>query len=268
MVAVVRKRLGTRGVGHAGTLDPFATGLLVVLVGRATRLARFIEGAEKCYDAVVRFGTATDTDDATGTMTREVAPRDWPDQNQVAAATATFHGRQWQVPPAYSAKHVGGTRSYALARAGKAVELAPVEVMVHALEVVSWAPPDLTLSARVGRGTYLRALARDLGERLAIPAHCATLRRTAIGPFLVTSAIAPEQVVAESLMPPATLLQHLPSEVVSRDAVREIGFGRTVPQQADQDGFGALLGEDGRLVAVADGRNGNWFPVVVLEPAA
>ena len=267
-MAAVRKRLGTRSVGHAGTLDPFATGLLVVLVGRATRLARFIEGTEKCYDAVVRLGSATDSDDATGTITRQVTPLEWPTREQVASAAGTLIGRQWQVPPAYSAKHVGGTRSYALARAGRAVELAPVEVMVHALNVMGWTPPDLTIQVRVGRGTYIRALARDLGERLEVPAHCAALRRTAIGPFGVAEAIAPDDVSAASLIPPAAMLQHLPSEVVGEEAVREIGFGRTVVQQLVMDSVGALVGADGRLVAVAEGRGGVWYPVVVLEPAA
>lgn len=265
---MVRKRLNTRSVGHAGTLDPFATGLLVVLVGRATRLARFIEGAEKRYDAVVRFGQSSDTDDSTGTMTDPVTPSAWASLAEVETATRTLLGRQLQVPPAYSAKHVAGTRSYALARAGHAVELPPVEVMVHGLDVTDWSPPDLRLSARVGRGTYIRALARDLGVRLEIPAHCAELRRTAIGPFLVADAVAPDAVTVDSLVTPARMLQHLPSEVVSVEAVRELGFGRVLPQQVACEGFGALVADDGRLVAVAEGREGTWFPVVVLEPAA
>ncbi len=266
-MAVVRKRLGTRSVGHAGTLDPFATGLLVVLVGRATRLARFIEGAQKHYDAVVRLGASTDTDDATGTVIQQLTPSEWPSRSQLDAAAGSFLGQQWQVPPAYSAKHVGGTRSYALARAGRAVELAPVEVMVHALDVVDWSPPDLALRVRVGRGTYIRALARDFGGRVAMPAHCAALRRTAIGPFQVREAIAPELVSSEALLSPALMLQHLPAEVIDPVAVREIGFGRTVVQQTAVQGTGALIAEDGHLVAVAEGRDGVWQPIVVLEPA-
>ena len=193
---------------------------------------------------------------------------EWPSHQQVVSAAAALTGRQLQVPPAYSAKHVDGTRSYALARAGRAVELAPVEVMVHALDVAGWTPPNLTIHARVGRGTYIRSLARDLGERLALPAHCAELRRTSIGPFSVQEAIAPEAVSASDLMPPAAMLQHLWSEVVGADAVREIGFGRAVVQQVAHDGTGALIAGDGRLVAVAEGRDGAWHPVVVLEPAA
>lgn len=237
-------------------------------MGRATRLARFIEGAEKCYDAVVRFGMATDTDDVMGSAISERMPHDWPTRDALERAAAALLGPQSQVPPAYSAKHVAGTRSYLLARAGKAVELAPVEVMVHALDLIEWTPPDLRFTARVGRGTYIRALARDLGERIDIPAHCAELRRASIGPFLVANAIAPELVSAESLVTPAQLLQHLPTETVGNEAERELGFGRTLVQQAAVDGFGGLLGSDGRLIAVAEGRDGIWHPVVVLEPAA
>jgi tRNA pseudouridine55 synthase len=242
--------------------------LLVVLVGRATRLARFIEGTEKCYDAVVRLGMSTDTDDATGTVIREVTPAEWPTSAQVAEAAKALVGRQLQVPPAYSAKHVAGTRSYALARSGRAVELAPVEVMVHALDVMGWTPPTLAMHARVGRGTYIRSLARDLGERLALPAHCAELRRTSIGPFGVQEALAPDAVTAAALVPPAAMLRHLWSEVVGEDTVHELGFGRAVVQQVAHEGTGALIAGDGRLVAVAEGRDGEWHPVVVLEPAA
>lgn len=267
-MAVVRKRLGTRSVGHAGTLDPFATGLLVVLVGRATRLARFIEGTEKRYEATVRFGSATDTDDATGTVTRHATPSEWPSRTGLEAAAAALVGPQLQVPPVYSAKHVDGTRSYALARAGKAVVLAPVEVMVHALELGEWLPPDLSITCRVGRGTYIRALARDLGTAIGIPAHCAALRRTGIGPFDVTAAVGPEAISAEALMSPAAMLRHLPNEVVDGAGARELGFGRAIGQQVTREGVGALIAEDGRLLAVAEGREGTWYPVVVLEPAA
>lgn len=240
----------------------------MVLVGRATRLARFIEGAEKRYDATVRFGRSTDTDDSTGTVTRELVPERWPDAVQVASALEAMVGKQWQLPPAYSAKHVDGTRSYALARAGRPVELAPVEVNVHALELVSWTPPELTLRARVGRGTYVRALARDLGSRLELPAHCGALRRTAIGPFDVADALVPAEMSAERLLAPAAMVAHLPAATLTADAGREIGFGRSVEQHDPIDGTGALLAEDGRLLAVAEGREGRWHPVVVLEPAA
>ena len=141
VVAVVRRELGTRSVGHAGTLDPFATGLLVVLVGTATRLARFVEGGAKRYEAVVRFGTSTDTDDGTGMITREVVPPIWPAADAIRDALAGFGSGYAQRPPAFSAKHVAGTRSYALARRGVAVELAPVQVTLHRLAMLSGRHP-------------------------------------------------------------------------------------------------------------------------------
>lgn len=268
MVAVVRRQLGTRAVGHAGTLDPFATGLLVVLVGKATRLARFVEAMGKRYRAVVRFGSATDTDDSAGTVIGESRPDTWPDRPAMATLVAGFVGPQWQRPPAFSAKHVAGTRSHVLARRGIMPDLAEVMVQVDGIDVLDWSPPDLVLEASVGRGTYLRALARDLGTCAGIPAHCAELRRISVGPFTVADAIAPDAAVTDRLMTPAALLPRLPAETVADAGAREIGFGRRVPQQAPLDGMGALLAEDGRLLAVANGREGWWYPSVVLEPAA
>jgi tRNA pseudouridine55 synthase len=268
VVAVVRRQLGTRAVGHAGTLDPFATGLLVVLVGKATRLARFVEELGKRYQAVVRFGFATDTDDSTGAMTREFRPEMWPDRATIAELAATFVGPQSQRPPAFSAKHVAGTRSYVLARHGNAPELPEVMVRVESVDLTDWSPPDLVMEASVGRGTYIRALARDFGNRAGIPAHCAELRRTSIGPFSVNDAIAPDAATIDRLIAPAALLPRLPAEKVDEAGAREISFGRRVAQHDLQDGAGALLAEDGQLLAVADGREGWWYPVVVLAPAA
>ena len=264
---MVRRQLGTRAVGHAGTLDPFATGLLVVLVGKATRLARFVEAMGKRYRAVVRFGSATDTDDATGAVIREFCPAVWPDRLAIAALTAGFVGPQRQRPPAFSAKHVAGTRSYVLARRGNAPELPEVTVLVDRIDVIDWSPPDLVLEASVGRGTYVRALARDLGLRAGIPAHCAELRRTSIGPFAVTDAIAPDAAEPDRLIAPAALLSQLTAEAVADVGAREISFGRRVAQHTPRDVTGALLAADGRLLAVADGRNGWWYPLVVLEPS-
>jgi tRNA pseudouridine55 synthase len=267
-VAVVRRQLGTRAVGHAGTLDPFATGLLVVLVGRATRLARFVESESKRYDATIRFGTATDTDDGTGTVVAQHDTVEWPSDARIDDALGEMIGPQEQRPPAYSAKHVEGRRSHQLARAGVAVELPAVPVMVHALARRGWQPPDLRVEAVVGKGTYVRAIARDLGERLGIPAHCAALRRTAIGPFDVQQAMAPTAVQRESLLSPAAMVTHLPHQLLDEAAVYEVGFGRQVARTLDADGPVALLAGDGRLVAVAMAAADRWQPVVVLEPAA
>lgn len=268
VVAVVRRQLRTRSVGHAGTLDPFATGLLVVLIGRATRLARFVEAERKVYQAVVHFGVATDTDDGTGTMIATAEPAAWPTPAELERAAAELVGSQLQRPPAFSAKHVDGRRAYAMARAGEVVTLAPVEVMVHRIELGEWAPPRLTLTATVGRGTYLRALARDLGERLGLPAHCAELRRTAIGSFTVAEAVSPQDVSELALRVPSAMIGTMPRVTVDAAERRDLGFGRSVPQREPMMGQAALLAEDGSLVAVAIATGNRWQPEVVLEPAA
>lgn len=181
----VRRAYGERSVGHLGTLDPFATGLLIVLVGRATRLATFLDIEPKVYEAVISFGTATDTDDATGEPTRSAQA---PAESDVRAAIVTLTGEIEQVPPAYSAKKVAGKRAYAAARSGDALELAPARVVVHGWEIGAFTGDALTATITCGGGTYIRALARDLGRFSGSAAHLASLRRTRIGKFDVTDA--------------------------------------------------------------------------------
>ena len=185
--------------GTRWTLDPFATGCS--LCWSARRRDGRVEGLPKRYDAVVRLGTATDTDDLTGAVVATATPPDWPGEGTVRDALRGFTGESDQRPPAYSAKHVGGTRSHALARRGVHLELAPVQVTVHAIALTSYHPPDIGLSATVGRGTYLRAIARDLGERLGTVAHCAALRRLSTGGFDVADAGSPEEAGPELLIP-------------------------------------------------------------------
>ncbi|MFZ5624686.1 MAG: tRNA pseudouridine(55) synthase TruB, partial [Gemmatimonadota bacterium] len=190
VVVRVRRVLGERSVGHTGTLDPFATGLLVVLVGRATRLARFVERRSKTYLATARLGVRTDTDDATGRVIDDAgrAPGTV-SRDEVAAALAALTGTCAQRPPAYSAKKVQGERSYRLARRGAAPELAAVEVTVERLELAAFDPPHVTFRAVVSAGTYVRAIGRDLGERLGTGAHLTALRREAIGDLRVEDAV-------------------------------------------------------------------------------
>ncbi len=256
-------------MGHAGTLDPFATGLLLVLVGKATRLARFLAGHRKVYQTTVRFGTSTDSDDRTGSVVQELMPASWPSAEELEKTLAGMCGTVMQQPPTVSAKHVNGERSYRLARRGVAVELQPVPVEIHRLEMTEWTPPDLKLTATVGSGTYVRAIARDLGRIIGIPAHCAELRRTAIGGFQAADAVPADLVDAGSLIPAAAVISHLPREELGLEAVRAIGFGRDVPRTAAAEvgGYGALIGTDGQLVAVGVATQDGWHPDVVLEGA-
>ena len=184
---MARGVLGVRRVGHGGTLDPLATGLLVLLVGETTRETERLHTAPKVYDALVRFGSETATDDREGQATRSAAPPE--DAGTVEAALAAFRGAIQQVPPAYAAVKVGGRTAYSRARRGETVELAAREVQVHRLEMTTWDPPDARLLIVCGSGTYVRSIARDLGRALGSAAHLATLRRLAIGALDVADAI-------------------------------------------------------------------------------
>jgi tRNA pseudouridine55 synthase len=196
-VDAARRAYGERSVGHLGTLDPFATGLLVVLVGRATRLANFIDSEPKTYDATIEFGSETDTDDLTGAVTRTAAS---PDAALVRNAIEQLTGELEQLPPDYSAKQVGGRRAYAAARAGEPLALKPVRVRVHEWRVRSFEGDRLEATIVCQGGTYVRALARDLGRATGSAAHLAALRRTGVGAFHVREATTLEQL---RLSPPA-----------------------------------------------------------------
>ncbi len=266
MVSRVRRAVGTRAVGHTGTLDPFATGLLVVLVGRATRLARFVEADFKVYRADIRLGIRTETDDATGPVIDEWRGP-WPDRSQVMAVLPRFHGAQLQRPPAYSAKKVDGQRSYRLARSGVAVELPEVSVTVHQLELLSYEPPMMQLRVTVSAGTYLRALGRDLGDALGTGAHVSALRRERIGTLDVARATPLAQVQAGiELLPAQVVLPHWPQVQLDPAASQAVRHGRNIPA-GDVSHPRALLMERDALVAVAEVQGEVLHPVVVLAAA-
>jgi tRNA pseudouridine55 synthase len=185
VVQHVRRIYGERSIGHLGTLDPFATGLLVLLLGRATRLATFIDAEPKVYDATIRFGTETDSDDSTGNVIRTATP---PREADVRAAVRTLTGEISQVPPAYSAKSVDGTRAYDAARRGEPLDLAAATVTVHSWELGHLDDDSLSAVITCSGGTYIRALARDLGRLTASAAHLESLRRTRAGTFDVRDA--------------------------------------------------------------------------------
>ena len=192
-VARMRRILGERRVGHAGTLDPFATGLLLVAEGRATALMGALGLLPKRYRATLRLGVATDTQDRTGTPVRTTSPGALPTVAEIDAALPAFRGPLLQTPPLYSAVKVKGERLYRKARRGEDVERAPRPVDVYSMERVAADLPFLTLELTVSRGTYVRTLAHDLGERLGCGAHLTALRRTSIGPFDVAGAGSPDR---------------------------------------------------------------------------
>jgi tRNA pseudouridine55 synthase len=260
VVAAVRRRLprGTK-VGHTGTLDPFATGVLPVVVGKATRLSQFLMSSRKRYLATVAFGVATDSGDATGEVVATADPDALAalDGGRVQAALAAFVGPYAQVPPAHSAKKVDGERAYDLVRRGETVALAAVEVTAHAIALMAWddagrrADVDLETSA----GYYVRSFARDLGQHLGVPAHLTALRRTASGEFTLDMAQALDVLlgggdVQAAVLPMSALLQHLPSVDVGETEVQGIRQGRPIRRADDAQARG---GDAGRVRVLSGG---------------
>lgn len=266
VVVRVRRLFGTRAVGHTGTLDPFASGLLVLVLGPATRLARWAEQRRKTYRASARLGQRTVSDDRTGDVLETGPPDRWPDRAAVEQALGSFVGTYSQRPPAYSAKRVGGIRSYRAARKGQApLPLEPVAVTIHAVEVLEYQPPELTFRAEVGPGTYVRALGRDLGERLGLGAHLTELRRERIGPWRVEDAFPLAGLTgAEPLLAPAALVAELERIPLSSEEARLVRHGKDLDRPAAGPGMQAALYEGDELVAVARRVSHGWHPAVVL----
>lgn len=204
----IKRVLGTRRVGHIGTLDPFASGLLGVVTGRCTRLAGLLNGLDKSYRATIRFGLETDTLDPEGAV---VADAPVPELDAIRQALPALTGRLRQRPPAFSAVHVAGRRAYSLARSGQTPVLPAREVVVAAAEPIEWHPPDLTVELVCSSGTYVRAWARDLGVAVQSRAYVAHLRRMSIGPFCVRQAVAPSDFGGDHVLPPAAFLGRLPA---------------------------------------------------------
>jgi len=279
VVAVARRALGTSRVGHTGTLDPMATGVLVLVAGRATRLARFMTHDVKSYVAQVTFGRSTTTYDAEGDTTAETDRV--PDRAALAALVATKVGPQLQTPPAYSAKKVGGEVAYKAARRDAPLALAPVPVVVHALSLDAYEAGVATLSMTVSAGFYVRALAHELGEALGTGAHLSGLRRTRAGAFgldeavsWATLAAAARGTLTTALLPIDRMLPDLPAAHLSPEAVAKVRHGQSVQATITGDlaaGTVRLLDEAGHLVAMAEpvgasnsGARRFLQPVVVL----
>lgn len=258
VVALVRRALGTRKVGHTGTLDPFATGLLLICVGPATRLSEYLLGLPKTYLATARLGITTSTLDLEGEVQEE---RPIPDElaaEDVEDVLRSLRGEILQVPPQFSAKKVAGEAMHRRARRGESVELAPVPVTVYSLELLGRDGPLVEFSTNCSGGTYVRALARDLGEGLGCGAHLTALRRTAIGEFSVDEALTVEELqdpaaVEERALRPGTALLRagLPGVTVDEAEVVLLAAGRFVPWDSGRSEPSAV--EEGEPVAVLSG---------------
>jgi tRNA pseudouridine55 synthase len=278
VVARLRAVTGERSVGHTGTLDPLATGLLPLVLGRATRLSSHLTGGDKTYEAIVRLGFATDTDDALGQPLGSVAT-ELPDDARVTEALERFRGDLQQMPPRHSAKKVDGHKAYDLARRDAPIALAPSAVTVHAIACTGRDGDRVHVTVTASSGFYVRALARDLGDALGCRAHLAALRRTRAGRFDVADALALADaerlgsLVADRLISPADALAELAAVTVTPVGFRralhgnplgpEHLAGRWVPPPG-APGAVRILDEHGHLIALAHSRGGSLHPAVVL----
>lgn len=265
VVATARRALGIARIGHAGTLDPFATGLLVLLIGRATRLLPYLEGEPKVYDATIRFGFETDTDDATGEATRRAA---LPPGQAVADGMRQLTGALEQSPPAYSAKKVSGRRAYAAARRGRPIALKPATIAVHSWRTVHETAEDLRVIVVCSSGTYVRALARDLGRLADSAAHLAALRRLASGPFTVEQADTIDDLKAgvARLHPLQAGIPSMPATQLNADGIRRLTRGQPVSATTEAARV-ALLDHDDALVAIGQREGDVIRPVLVFRDA-
>lgn len=272
VVARARRALDEGSVGHTGTLDPFATGLLLLLAGDSTRLAEYFHRLEKVYRATLRLGEETETHDRTGETVRRSEQWRSLEAGEVAEALSAFRGRLRQRPPAYSAKQVGGRRAHRAAREGEPMELEAEEVRVHELELVRWEPPEAELRAVVGAGTYLRSLARDLGRALEVGAHLDELRRTRIGPFEVGDAVSGRDVEPGLPLEPPRFLRPsdavawLPRRRLSGEEDRRVGHGQRIDRGTIAAGDRGGEPERGDPVALVAG--GRLAAVAELVPGA
>jgi tRNA pseudouridine55 synthase len=260
-VAAVRRALSTRKVGHAGTLDPMATGLLVIGVGRATRLLRFLGDLPKVYDATMLLGVETTTLDAEGDVTRET-PVDVTDEGILAAMEAKL-GASAQRPPAFSAVKVGGRKLYDAARKGEMLEAPARIVRVDRFAFTGRVGDAVSFSCTVSGGTYVRVLAADVGEGLGCGAHLTALRRTAIGPFTVAAATTPEE--PGEPLPLERAVAHLPRVDLEHEEAIAAGHGRILAPAAIEGPYG-VYDPAGRLIGVYRDDGGKSRPLVILAP--
>ncbi|MGB8959617.1 MAG: tRNA pseudouridine(55) synthase TruB [Candidatus Aminicenantales bacterium] len=270
VVRRVRKALAMRRVGHGGTLDPDATGVLLVAAGQATRFFPFLSKENKVYEGRIRLGLATDTRDASGRPVSEVSA-DLPGRAELAAAMTAFEGEILQTPPRYSAKKIAGRPVYKMARAGEEFDLEPVRITIERFALVDYRPPEVDFEAACSAGTYIRSLAHDLGRRLGCGGHLAVLRRTSVGPYGLADAVpladfeeaAARGEEARFILPLERLLPWAPAVTVRPEAEAFVRNGRSlepsdletpVPdfsRPGGREALARLLSPGGKLIALA-----------------
>src|SRR6185503_2475822 len=281
VVSRMRRLLREKRIGHCGTLDPAATGVLLLVVGRATRLSQFLSASDKAYEAVVRLGFATDTGDAEGQPVGPVSRAPLPSKAAIESALEEFRGTFLQQPPAYSAKKIDGTRSYKLARSQPALPALPAlaSVTAHAIDIVSLDGDSVTLRVECSAGFYVRSLAHDLGQRLGIGGHLAALRRTRSGDFTIDQSTSLEaierdpQLAVDAMIPLPEMLPAFASVPLTAEGVLRADHGRELGPAETEKGLPArassfvrLLDQSGQLIGLAEpvGSTSLLHPSVVL----
>jgi tRNA pseudouridine55 synthase len=270
VVQIIRRGTGIRRAGHTGTLDPRASGVLVVLIGPAVRLSEYVSASDKRYQATVHLGSSTDTYDADGVMTTAEVSVDEITEEQFTEVLEQFVGEIEQVPPPYSAVKVKGKKAYEMAREGEEVELSPRKINVYSLEVLEWAPPEVVIDVYCSSGTYVRSLANDLGNELGCGAHLVGLRRTKSGRFTLRDAV-PMRRLQEAfdsgdwyrhLIPAAEALADWPMVELNADDVDLVRHGHRVSGDPGSTGWARGISEQGDLVALLefDPETSEWQP--------
>jgi tRNA pseudouridine55 synthase len=269
VVQIIRRGTGIRRAGHTGTLDPRASGVLVVLLGPAVRLSEYVSASDKRYQATIRLGSSTDTYDAEGVTTQPEVPVDVTEE-QFTELLKGFIGEIEQVPPAHSAVKVKGKRAYELARKGEEVELEPRLINVYNLDVLEWAPPEVVVDVYCSSGTYVRSLANDIGELLGVGAHLFGLRRTRSGQFTLRNSVSLRRLQdsfetgnwAQFLIPAAEALSDWYTVELDADMVEKVRHGHRIPADTDDIERARAISQQGDLVALLEfvPEGNEWHP--------
>jgi len=273
VVQIIRRGTGIRRAGHTGTLDPRASGVLVILIGPAVRLSEFVSASDKRYQATIHLGSSTDTYDSEGEIVEPNTPRvsvDEISEEYFNEVLQRFVGEIEQVPPPYSAVKVQGKKAYEMAREGEEVDLSPRIIKVYSLDVLEWAPPEVVIDVYCSSGTYVRSLANDLGKELGTGAHLVGLRRTKSGRFTLRDAV-PLRRLQEAfdagnwyryLIPAAEALADWPMVELDADQVELIRHGHRIPAEPNQKGWARAITQQGDLVALleVDEATQEWQP--------
>ena len=267
VVQIIRRGTGIRRAGHTGTLDPRASGVLVVLIGPAVRLSEFVSAEDKRYQATIHLGSSTDTYDAEGVTSQPEVPVDV-SREAFTELLQQFIGEIEQIPPPYSAVKVQGERAYNMARRGEQVDLAPRIIHVHSLDLLEWAPPEVVIDVHCSSGTYVRSLAHDIGEQLGIGAHLVGLRRTRSGRFTLRDAVSLRRLReafeqgtwAQHLIPAAEALADWPAVELDQAGLEKVRNGNPIPAEEGAKGLARAVSEQGDLVAIVELIGNEWKP--------